>query len=864
MPALIPGPLLRIAVRDLTRHKVRTLVALLLFALPVALTVGFCSLKEADQRISLGDPTFGSDAVYFADDEGRPTVDPADQAARLHDLLGTDADSLSRETTADGVLTAGTDRTTGSSGDRTGERRVDTRVRSLQTSADGTGPAVTPGTVVLGGTTAYLLGVGTGDTVTVVTSDGRPGTDLTVAAVTDAGSDAVVDAGDVPPAAGTATGSSAPSVTWYLPADAPDALTTTLRNAAWTQDSVLTFSERWDNSPYLLDYGDLTVGAVRDWVGYTTDTVAQTLALLIAAVLVVTLIAAVITPVFAVAAHRLTRQLGLLSVNGASPRQLRRIMFYEGLATGVLGTALGLAGSAGVGALAISRFSAGSYAWAWDVALPVAVIAVACGLAAALIPAFRAGRTDPVVAVAGGALQDLRGPGTPVARYTRRARRLTGPVLLVLGLALVALGNADPDDANSFTAWLGGISLAGIGLICSAGSTVRFLARAGAHLPTAGRLAVRDSARNRHRTVPALAAVAGVTMLVTVLVTHPFTPTAELPETTFRDTVVTADALAGAVGTADDSGRDAYAGDLDRLADRLGVTDADRRTDFYSAVRATPDERHAWNYPEVTVPGEDGWQPVFEGPGWGTVMITDGSMLGLYTGVTTADVREAAGLLARGTAVVGEPALVTDGTVLIDGRRVPAVVLPALGGHGGVAVSERTARDLDLVPEYSGTAFVLDRPVPAWKAALVAVADLDDPYLSLNTPAVSGLESLMLGVPVLFGMLLTLGTVLLVVLLAASESRRDLATVTAVGAPPGLLRRFTAVQALVVAGTGTVAGTVVGVLPAVFAGDLTAFSGTQWWALAAVLVVGPALAGVTGSIVGAVSARDRGPVRRRD
>lgn len=853
-------PLLRIAVRDLTRHRVRSLVALLLFALPVALIVGFCSLKEADQRISLGDPTVGSAAVSFTDGEGRPTVDPADQSARLHDLLGPDADSLSRETTADGVLT------TGSSGDRAGDRRVDTRVRSLQASADGTGPAVAPGTVVLGGTTAYLLGVGTGDTVTVATSDGRPSTDLTVAAVTDAGSDAVVDAGDVPPASGTTAGSStgtAPSVTWYLPADAPDTLTTTLRNAAHTPDSVLDFGEHWTDGPYLLDYGDLTVGAVRDWVGYTTDMVAQTLALLIAAVLVVTLIAAVITPVFAVAAHRLTRQLGLLCVNGASPRQLRRIMFYEGLVTGVLGTALGLAGSAGVGALAISRLSAGSYAWAWDVALPVAVIAVACGLAAALVPARRAGRTDPVVAVAGGDLQGLRAPGTPAARYTRRARCLTGPVLLVLGLVLVALGGADPDEANPFTAWLGGISLAGIGLTCSAGPAVRLLARAGTHLPTAGRLAVRDSARNRHRTVPALAAVAGVTMLVTVLVTRPFAGF-DAPETTFRDTVVTADALAGAVGTTADTGRDAYAADLDRLADRLGVTDADRRTDLYSAVRATPDNSHAWNYPEVTVPGDDGWQPVFEGPGWGTVMITDGPMLGLYAGVTTADVREAAGLLARGTAVVGEPALVTDGTVLIDGRRVPAVVLPALGGHGGVAVSERTARDLGLVPEYSGTAFTLDRPVPAWKAALVTVADLDNPYLSLTTPAVSGAEALLLGVPVLFGMLLTLGTVLLVVLLAASESRRDLATVTAVGAPPGLLRRFTATQALVVAGTGTVAGVVVGVLPAVFAGEVTGFSGTQWWALAAVLVAGPLLAWVIGSTVGAVSARDRGPARRRD
>lgn len=268
--------------------------------------------------------------------------------------------------------------------------------------------------------------------------------------------------------------------------------------------------------------------------------------------------------------------------------------------------------------------------------------------------------------------------------------------------------------------------------------------------------------------------------------------------------------------------------------------------------------------------------------------------------MTTADVRRARDLLAAGTAVVGDPALVHDGKVRLDIRPgdgdvlhgavptpdddgfrsaasrsggipartdslyLPAVVLPALGGHGGIAVSPEMAEQAGLQTVFEGSGFVRDRPLGVLKAAEISLRASTPSFISVSTPSVDGAEALLFAVPVVFTWALTLGTVLLVVLLAAGESRRDLATVTAMGAAPGLLRRFTATQAVAVAATGTLAGVVVGILPTALDGALGDLTGYQWAALGLTVLVGPLLAGLVGGAVGLVTGHDRTPVRRRD
>lgn len=865
LPTPGPGPLLRVAVRDLTRHRIRTLVALLLFALPVSLIVGFASLIESDNRMSLPNPVAGFDSVVFNDsgDASRSIFrDSAAQDSRLHDLIGEDADDLTLGTTGVSAVTAG-------------ERETTTSLLSLTDNTSTDGPSVRPGTAAVDDRTAYVLGIGRGGTLTV------GGTDLTVTDIYQGISDTglIVNASDALPDRGTA-------FRWYLPAEADG-----IREEPWISlnddevvvdgvsvNEIYTVSNSLPDSPHLIPWGDLGLGALRSSIGYYGNDLGILLTVVAVAVMAVTLISAVITPVFAVAARRLRHQLALLATHGATPAHLRRIMLYEGLIVGTVGSALGLVLSTGVGAAAIRLFSTGSYAWAWDVAVPVVAVALVCGVASALVPAVRAGRENPVTALSDGSSTVL----TPW-----RPRTFIGLPLVVLGVALAPASN---DDAlRAF-----GIALAGIGLVCSAELVVRLVGATAPHLSTAGRLAVRDTVRNRHRTVPAVAAVSGVTMLVTMLVTYPDGGYAS--DSRFKDTVVTASATAG--GTAD-TGIGAYSEDLDRVA---GIVGTDQRVDVYGGVLSA-EASFTGRAPQfATAVGQTLTDPIWQGVGWSPVLVTAGDALSIYRDMTTADLRDATDLLASGTAVVGDPALVHDGRVRItvepgydgdlpgavptdpdDGFEVdpfwygsaesvrdstsiylPAVVLPGLAGHGGVAVSPDTAESVGLQTSYDGSVFLLDHPVSTLKALEITARTGTPSFLDVSVPALAATDLLWSAVPVLFSLLTTGATVLLVVLLAASESRRDLATITALGAPPGLLRRFTATQALVVAGAGTVAGVVVGATPALIGGDLPDMSGGKWLLFGVVAVAGPVLARVLGSVIGTVSSLDRAPVRRRE
>lgn len=812
---------LRLARRDLAAHKIRTVVALLLFALPVSLVVGYISMVEGYDRSHMNSPINDVGTLSFPREPGNP-VTPDSVATQRDDLssaIGNLADSLSP-----GILQT--------SEFTKGERSTDLNVIAVTPSADGAGPAVEPGTIFLTDQTAFLLGAEDGDTVTV------DGTRLTATVGADyRGS--VANAEDIP------INQRAMDVNWYLPDDSSkaDEIADAVRSS---DDDGISRA-----NVYTPDYGSPSALGATD-----------VLTVIGVGILGVLLVSAVITPIFAVSARRQRHAMGLLSASGAAPRDLRLVMLTEGIVTGALGTVIGLVLSTGVAAVLTALTPGAEFYWSWISAIVVSVVALVCGVTSSLLPALRAGREDPVQALADG--------GT-VRMTSFRKRMLIGLVFLIPGVILTTT------EDNSFVL---GVSLCGIGVVFSSSLVVWLMSRLGTVLPTAARLGVRDSLRNSHRTVPAVAAIAGATFLATAILTLPYnSPT----ETRYRDNV--------AVLSAREGGEEAsYSAEIEQTSERMSA----RSHHTVADIETTTRDDSTYNVTLALSPEVEDYVYNDE---WAELRVTDGGLFAAFQGTEDGDIHSATEALADGKAVVSDPRLINDDTLTIELREsdpyygypgdpdapadealsLPAVVVPGLAGTGaidGAAISPDTAASLGLDTRYIGTAFILESPVTVSQAALTAMGvwPVSSQFTSVDTPSVDGMRALAVTIPVILSWVLTLGTVLLVTLLAAAESRRDMATLTAVGAEPGLLRRFSAAQAVFIAVPGTVLGVVIGLLPKIsrsshdflqgvyYSGFLTP---SQWLALGLTAVVGPVLAWIAGSVIGAVTSRDRSPVRRR-
>lgn len=822
---------LRLARRDLAAHKIRTVVALLLFALPVSLVVGFASMVSGYDRAQDKSPINNVTSLSFTNQSGEShrSLTPAvvsEQGDELSAGIGDLADSLSATVLQTSEFSRG-------------DRSIDLDVFTVAPSADGSGPEATPGTVYLNDRAAFFMDAEDGDTVTV---DGSPLTVTVGAEYTGS----VVSTEDVP------VNQNIMSVSWSFPADQDE--TAKITSALTSEDSDLATS--------------VSIGGRGEpgSISFGLDSFLVALSVFILGVL---LVSAVITPVFAVAARRQRRAMGLMSATGSAPRDLRLVMLTEGLIVGVIGTVFGLLLSVGV-ALGLENLTPGATPyWSWPYAVAVSVVALICSVTSALVPALRAGKEDPVQALSDGGSVRMTG---------FRKRMLTGLIFLIPGVILTLTSN--------YEALTIGVALCGIGVVLSSSLLVWLMSRLGSRLPTAGRLAVRDSLRNNHRTVPAVGAIAGATFLAAAALTLPY----DVPVwTDYKDNVAVVSSSQGGDETF-------YTEELRTISDRMGAREQ------HTTASAEDATRDGSTYHVNVRPNRDNAPDMY---GYAMspsdIQVTDGGVFGAYDGISEETVKIASDALSEGKAVVSSPDILHNGEVTLDLREydpyygyvpeysdedpgppddsltVPAILVPGLADIGtvyGTAISPETAASLGLDTSYSETVLILDKPVTTLQAAL-AVTDLwpvSSQYVSVDTPAVNGERAIMFTVPVTLSWILTLGTLLLVVLLAATESRRDMATITAIGAAPGLLRRFSAAQAVFIALPGTLLGAVIGILPAVgqvlreLHGDPVFVTGfltpSQWLALGLTAVVGPVLAWIAGSVIGAVTSRDRSPVRR--
>lgn len=534
-------------------------------------------------------------------------------------------------------------------------------------------------------------------------------------------------------------------------------------------------------------------------------------------------------PAFAVGTKRQSRELALLAASGADRSDVRRTVLSSGVVLGAVGGLVGVGGAVALGAAAtplLTRLN-GDLPGPFEVRplelLGLAAVGVVTAVLAALLPARSASRQDVVAALTG-------------RRGTLRSSR----AVPVVGLLAAAAGGALAfygADRREVTLVLAGSALAELGLVATTPSLVALAGRLGPWLPVAPRLALRDAARNRGRTAPAvsaiLAAVAGSVAVatyvasldrhdrdayqasapegVTLLAVYGTAERERLPEATAAVRRVLPDhellpLRVPQVGTGEAQGYvdTVVVPERECPAYREGVSRVDRvrieRTDPLCTARTT--------FPQVG----------------GPVLVGDARLVEAVTGHSDPAYAE---VLAAGGAVVPFRSLRPDGTAEVAAHmpstgpaeprvtRVRAVALP-LEGFQVTVLSRAAAARLGQPVVDAGLVALGPMPTPEQEDRLrAAVSDAGisaAPYVERGYTSDYGLGLLAL---VVGSAVIVLGASGIATGLAAADARADLSTLAAVGASPGVRRRLAAFQSAVTAGLGTALGMAAGLVPAV-------------------------------------------------
>lgn len=824
------GPALRIARRDALRSRARSLLVLLMIALPVVAvtaaavvlrTQEVSGLEGADRRMGAADArvwTEGRGAVVQAPDPetwawmplGRLDRRHPITAADLRAVLGEDARVVSIRESYRQV--------------RVGDRVVDLEAtevdlrdpltRGLATLTAGRLPAAADEVVV----NDALLGKGLeiGDVLQVTGADGPAPT--IVGIVRDG------QYRDFPVAIGPARS---------LIRGPVDETT----KAEWLVDSG---PVTWEQVRSLNARGGIVasravladppeVEAQAEALGH--DTGAGEMLAIVALVVVMALIevALLAGPAFAVGARRQSRILALVAASGGTPAQARRIVLASGIVLGSVAAGVGVVLGVAVGRVAVPVVQRFDTSWFGPFEVPWAVLAGVAGFGllsavlAAAVPAWIASRQDVVAVLAG-----RRGDRRPSA-----ASPLLGVVLLAVGIAASSYGAVESDNMNG-AYWIAGAAIVSVlGMILVVPLVVSLLARVASRMPLSVRYAARDAARHRTRTVPAVAAVAA-TVAGVVALGIATASDEQQNEATYS--------LQLPLGTGsvqlwfDDAEAAPGAGALRRTWSRVetaaaGVLGAEQ----VHRVLGVPENLPGGGYRDVSarLPGGSR-EPLL----WSYSSSLGSSVLVSDRVPPVLQLDEEAGATAAAALGEGRVVVLVDRPVSADrvrldvveqrtrrarGRQEATAELPAAYVEVSGTASARlvlpttVAAELGEITETVGLAIsgeVTPTQETAVEEAVAGVAEGASVYVErgYERPAQALITLLVLGT---LGGVLMLGGTLTATFLALSDARPDLATLSAVGAAPRTRRGVAAAYAVVVGFVGAVLGAAVGFIPGV-------------------------------------------------
>ncbi|MEV3937108.1 FtsX-like permease family protein [Glycomyces sp. NPDC049804] len=571
-------------------------------------------------------------------------------------------------------------------------------------------------------------------------------------------------------------------------------------------------------------------------------------------------------PAFAISARRRTREFALMSANGATPGQIRNTVLAGGLLFGLVAAALSLAIGIGLVAAGLpwleQLFGHRSAGLRVMPALQASLVAAAVvtGLLAALTAAISASRVNVIAALTGRTSRN---------RGTKRWMVL-GVAVAGAGVAAGAGGVV----LWSLPLMAAAIILTQLGLVVSTPALLAGAAKLSRRLPVSPRMAMREAGRNRGSAASAIAAVIGVVaagMAFSMIATAEEVRQAQdqeriLPEGTMTLMVgkVADDepidweaALAeaeghlesrfdgveltpvteysgwggcGAVAEGPDQDVSCSWGAVRPEENRCSYWDADRSTEAAdeAAIEAARDDprcdellAESWNYVEE-ISGS-----------------TDPAVVAAFTDLEGAELDRAVSVLEEGGVLVADEWAVTDaGTVRLQqqisiwnadgsGSTEPQeayLELPAMAVERGqlgldqMFLGPGAAEAMGMAPSPSRQHFLVSTSTEPESADLealeavffqtiadgeayasVEVADYDDPFIAYVVMAVTGLCAL-----------IAFGATAVSTGLIVAEQRRDMTVLGAVGAAPGLRKRFAMWQSVVIAVFGTALGTLAG------------------------------------------------------
>lgn len=230
------------------------------------------------------------------------------------------------------------------------------------------------------------------------------------------------------------------------------------------------------------------------------------------------LLIVLVTPALTVGEERMRRALGLVVAIGARPRDAGAMFLLQGAVVGLTGSLLGLL--VGFAALPLLRRGAdsaqlevmGPPPWWGAVGLLTAGIVLA--VLASVPPARQVALADPV-----DALADRRPRGSDSAWRSRIATGV-GVMLMTGGGVLALLASVVP-AMLALVVLLVGLLALGLGSALVVPALIRLVGRALGAVPgaTMARAAARDASRHLGRTAPAVVTVLACTAAVTLLAT---------------------------------------------------------------------------------------------------------------------------------------------------------------------------------------------------------------------------------------------------------------------------------------------------------------------------------------------------------